>query len=103
MKNRPDWWSWEIEISSHIEKRMAQRDFNEIDLRTMLDSAKKNENDIEDGRLCQKSDRGAVSGGLNNLKRAKPAFCRAYCSETRSTPNPYTTLRRKLMDDASLK
>ena len=32
----PEWWKWEIEITPHIEKRMVQRGFNEIDLRTML-------------------------------------------------------------------
>ena len=35
----PDWWEWEIEVSSHCLKRMSERGFNEIDLRAMLDDA----------------------------------------------------------------
>ena len=37
--NGPTWWDWELELSFHLEKRMLQRDFTEIDLRTMLDRA----------------------------------------------------------------
>ena len=36
---RPDWWEWEIEVSSHCLKRMTERDFNETDLREMFDDA----------------------------------------------------------------
>jgi len=36
----PEWWDWEPELSPHLEKRMADRDFNEIDLRSMLENAK---------------------------------------------------------------
>ena len=36
---RPDWWEWEIEISSHCLKRMQERGFNEAGLRAMLDDA----------------------------------------------------------------
>lgn len=32
----PDWWSWDLELSSHLLKRMVDRDFTEGDLRTML-------------------------------------------------------------------
>jgi hypothetical protein len=35
----PDWWSWEIEITPHLMKRMVDRQFNEVDLRLMLDAA----------------------------------------------------------------
>jgi hypothetical protein len=35
----PDWWDWELEISSHCLKRMSERGFNETDLRAMLDDA----------------------------------------------------------------
>ncbi len=48
--NWPVWWDWEIEISSHLEKRMLQRDFTEIDLRTMLDRAAGYHADIIEGR-----------------------------------------------------
>ena len=37
--NWPDWWEWEWEFNPHLEKRMVQRDFTEIDLREMLDRA----------------------------------------------------------------
>ncbi len=36
----PEWWDWELEFSSHIEMRMVDRDFTEIDLRAMYDRAK---------------------------------------------------------------
>lgn len=35
----PEWWEWELEIIPHLEKRMADRGFAEIDLRTMLEHA----------------------------------------------------------------
>jgi uncharacterized protein DUF4258 len=35
----PDWWEWEIEISSHCRKRMAERHFNEAELRSILEDA----------------------------------------------------------------
>ncbi len=36
---RPGWWEWEIEVSSHCLKRMAERGFNETDVHEMLDDA----------------------------------------------------------------
>lgn len=36
----PDWpasWEWELELTANWEKRMLDRDFNEIDLRAMLE------------------------------------------------------------------
>jgi hypothetical protein len=33
MPNWPEWWEWELELTAHLEKRMLDRDFNEIDLR----------------------------------------------------------------------
>ncbi len=35
----PEWWDWELEFGPHIEKRMSDRDFSEIDLRAMLERA----------------------------------------------------------------
>jgi hypothetical protein len=35
----PDWWSWELELSSHLLKRMIDRRFNEADLRLMMEAA----------------------------------------------------------------
>ena len=48
--NWPVWWDWELEFSSHLEKRMLQRDFTEIDLRTMLDRATGYHADFVEGR-----------------------------------------------------
>jgi len=35
----PDWWEWDIEVSSHCGKRMHERVFNETDLRAILSEA----------------------------------------------------------------
>jgi hypothetical protein len=35
----PEWWEWELELSAHLEERMAGRDFTEVDLRRMLEYA----------------------------------------------------------------
>ena len=35
----PDWWAWELELTPHLEKRMEDRGFDEIELRTMLQQA----------------------------------------------------------------
>jgi hypothetical protein len=35
----PNWWSWELELTPHLLKRMTDRHFNEVDLRTMLSVA----------------------------------------------------------------
>lgn len=46
----PTWWEWEPELSSHLFKRMADRDFSEIDLRRMLSVASGLRRDIVSGR-----------------------------------------------------
>jgi len=48
--NWPEWWEWELEFSPHIERRMSDRDFSEIDLRTMLSRARNFEQDVVEGR-----------------------------------------------------
>jgi len=35
----PEWLEWELELSSHLFKRMADRDFNEVELRRMYAAA----------------------------------------------------------------
>lgn len=35
----PVWWDWELELSSHVLKRMLDRNFNETDLRHMMSVA----------------------------------------------------------------
>lgn len=46
----PDWWDWELELTAHLEKRMLDRDFNEVDLRTMLQKATGYQRDVVEGR-----------------------------------------------------
>jgi len=50
MKRRPGWWDWELEISPHLLKRMADRDFTELDVRSMLQDATRVRPDVAPGR-----------------------------------------------------
>ena len=46
----PDWWKWDLEITPHMEKRMTDRGFTELDLRVMLEDAKGCRPDLQGGR-----------------------------------------------------
>jgi hypothetical protein len=46
----PDWWDWELELTPHLEKRMEDRDFTEVDLRVMLEQAEGHHLDVVEGR-----------------------------------------------------
>ena len=46
----PEWWQWELELTPHLERRMEDRDFTEIDLRTMLEQAHSYRPDVLEGR-----------------------------------------------------
>ena len=46
----PDWWSWELELSPHLLKRMVDRRFNDTELRLMLEDASGFREDYEPGR-----------------------------------------------------
>ena len=46
----PEWWTWELELSPHVEKRMEDRGFNEVELREMLQSAKGYREDVVEVR-----------------------------------------------------
>jgi hypothetical protein len=35
----PEWWVWELELTSHLLKRMVDRSFSEVDLRIMMEAA----------------------------------------------------------------
>lgn len=50
MPTWPDWWSWELELSAHLLKRMIDRQFNEADLRQMLQDASALTRNHEPGR-----------------------------------------------------
>lgn len=47
---RPEWWDWEIELTPHLQKRMEDRDFTEVDLREMLETAGTIRRDVVEGR-----------------------------------------------------
>lgn len=36
---RPEWWNWDLAFTSHIESRMEERGFSEVELRAMLENA----------------------------------------------------------------
>ena len=37
--NWPIWWEWELVFTAHVEIRMEERGFSEVELRAMLDDA----------------------------------------------------------------
>lgn len=48
--DRPAWWDWELELSSHVLKRRIDRRFSEVDLRSMMAPAMSFREDDEPGR-----------------------------------------------------
>ena len=56
MPEWPTWWEWELELTSHLLKRMLDRSFNEIALRQMLDRGSSLRKDIEEGRREQSAE-----------------------------------------------
>lgn len=50
LRRWPPWWDWELELSPHLLKRMEDRRFTEVDLRTMLQRAQGVERDVVPGR-----------------------------------------------------
>ena len=51
MTDWPSWWDWELEFTPHLLKRMIDRQFNEADLRLMLDEATNFRENHEQGRF----------------------------------------------------
>ncbi|MSP60583.1 MAG: hypothetical protein EXR72_09635 [Myxococcales bacterium] len=47
----PSWWEWELDLTPHVEKRMEDRNFPEIDLRSMLHQARSFHADSVPGRF----------------------------------------------------
>jgi hypothetical protein len=47
----PPWWEWQLELTPHLEKRMEDRHFTEVDLRAMLEAATGSRADVMDGRF----------------------------------------------------
>lgn len=50
MPKWPAWWEWHLGLSSHLFKRMADRDFNELEVRRMLSLASAVRPDAVSGR-----------------------------------------------------
>lgn len=51
MTTWPEWWEWELELTPHLEKRMDDRSFTEVDLRRMLEHALAFRADVVEGRF----------------------------------------------------
>jgi hypothetical protein len=51
MSNWPPWWEWELEFTPHLLKRMIDRQFNESDLRLILEEASDHRPNHEEGRF----------------------------------------------------
>lgn len=56
----PEWWGWELELTPHLEKRMEDRSFTEVDLRTMLDRASGFRLDVAEGRWVVETRHGGT-------------------------------------------
>jgi len=39
MPNWFDWYDWDLEFNAHLEERMKDRGFDEVDLRLMIETA----------------------------------------------------------------
>lgn len=50
-RRRPAWWEWDVELSTHVERRMPRREFNEVELRAMLQRAERIRRDHVEGRF----------------------------------------------------
>ena len=50
LRERPEWSGWELELSPHLLKRMADRRFTELDLRRMFERAVGYREDVVEGR-----------------------------------------------------
>ena len=50
MAEWPIWWSWELDLSAHLLKRMADRGFNEAELRLIWEEALGYHEDCQPGR-----------------------------------------------------
>ncbi len=54
----PEWWQWEVELTPHLVKRMADRQFNEVDVRVMLADATDYEPEANGRFILQTRHRG---------------------------------------------
>ena len=54
----PEWWSWELELTPHLLKRMVDRQFNEVDLRLMFEGASGYREENQEGRFLVETRHG---------------------------------------------
>ena len=47
----PPWYDWSLEISPHVERRMEERGFSEVELREMIERASAYRESAADGRF----------------------------------------------------
>ena len=47
----PEWWDWELVFSGHAELRMEQRGVSEVDVRSMLQAARRHSPSVVLGRF----------------------------------------------------
>jgi hypothetical protein len=55
----PEWWRWDLELTPHLEKRMEDRQFTEVDLRNMLQMAAGYRPDVVEGRFVVDTKHGS--------------------------------------------
>ena len=48
----PAWWAWQVRLTPHLRKRMIDRGFNEVEVRSMLESPQRIVEDHEPGRFA---------------------------------------------------
>lgn len=48
--NWPPWWDWELEFTNHLFDRMIDRDFTEVELRSMMEMSLRIRESQEPGR-----------------------------------------------------
>jgi hypothetical protein len=73
----PEWWEWELDFDAHVEERMEERDYSEVDLRTMLENATEVFPARGDGRwlALTKFRGGCVGCGGGAGRRAADSAC----------------------------
>ena len=57
----PSWWEWDLELTPHVEKRMEDRQFSEVDLRAMMEDARGYRANVVEGRWVIAARRGFES------------------------------------------
>ena len=56
----PEWWDWELELTPHVERRMEDRGFSEVEHRAMMEEAVADRPDIVDGRFVLETEHGGA-------------------------------------------